>query len=77
VIENDISMVTDWKIVSVKGLKGVYYQTHQCAPQCNRFVDFPLNDGKGTISIFISTAAREAGFLPLFEQMYQSFQYLD
>ncbi len=67
------SFITDWKKISVNGKDGYYYRMHQCAPQCTTRVTF-LVDEDNSLSVIMSTVAREKGYESIFNKMYSSFK---
>jgi len=65
--------IIDRKIVTVDGVMGNYYKTHQCAPTCETLVDLPFENGTKTLSITMDQEANEN----IFNELLSSFKFLD
>lgn len=72
--QGGIPMITDWKTVSVNGINGIYYQVHQCAPQCYATTALPINQQK-TIGLSISTVAQDQGYTNIYNQILSTFKF--
>ncbi|MDP3973305.1 MAG: PsbP-related protein [Candidatus Daviesbacteria bacterium] len=71
-----IDFVTDWKRVNVDSVDGIYYQTHQCAPQCSSNTVLPLNNGQQSLVIAISSEAQRQGYAQIYNQILSTFKFL-
>lgn len=70
-----IDFITDWKKINVNGIDGIYYQTHQCAPQCNTETVLPLSNGQQTVVISVSNTATSQGYTNIYNQILSTFKF--
>lgn len=53
--EQGVDFITGWREITVDGVKGVYYETHECAPGCLYIVALPYKNGQETIELFMTS----------------------
>ncbi|MCL5411724.1 MAG: hypothetical protein M1150_03215 [Patescibacteria group bacterium] len=71
--QNGIDLITEYKEMTISGVKGHYYRTNQCAPKCTIRLDLPLNVGKKTLSVYATVDSDMA----IFNQILSTFKFTD
>ena len=67
--------ITDWKNTTINEVIGIFYKTHQCAPQCTADTVLPIPNSNKTVAIRISTVAQEKGYMLIYNQILSSFKF--
>lgn len=74
--QQGIDFITDWKRVTINGIMGFSYKTHQCAPQCTATVDFPIKDDQ-RLKVYMTTVAEEKGYVDIYNQILSTFKFIN